>query len=130
MLLAAAGLLRCGLGERISDYLDPERFLPAAGQGILAVQCRRGSEIPGLAALDHPEARICAAAERAFTAALEGGCTAPTCAYATLEGEGVRLRGLYLTDSGELRRGERTAGAAQAAELGRTLARELKGAPT
>ena len=128
LILAAAGLRRCGLTERVSAYLDPETFLPAAGQGILAVQVRPGLELPLMAALDDHEARTCALAERAFTAALEGGCTAPTCAYATLDGDTLRLRGLYQTAAGELRRGERTGCAADAVTLGRALAAELRGA--
>ncbi len=128
LILAAAGLRRCGLEGRVSAYLDPERFLPAAGQGILAIQCRPGLDLPQLCALDDREARFCALAERSFTAALEGGCTAPTCAWATLEGERLRLRGLYLTDSGALRRGERSGPPEEAGELGRALAEELRGA--
>ena len=130
LILAAAGLRRCGLTERVSAYLDPETFLPAAGQGILAVQVRPGLDLPLLSALDDHEARTCALAERAFTAALEGGCTAPTCAYATLDGDRLRLRGLYQTETGALRRGERSGSAADAVTLGRALAAELRGATT
>lgn len=127
LILAAAGLHRCGLEERISAYFDPERFLPAAGQGILAVQVRPGLELPLLSVLDDHEARVCALAERTFTAALEGGCTAPTCAYATLDRDRLRLRGLWQSASGALRRGERCGSAVEAVHLGRALAEELRG---
>ena len=127
LILAAAGLKRCGLAGRVSAYLDPERFLPAAGQGILAVQSRAGAVCALLSALDDPDSRACALAERSFASALEGGCTAPTCAYATAEGETLRLRGLYQTGAGDVRRGALEGPRDDAEALGRTLAERLRG---
>ncbi|MEK9164492.1 MAG: hydroxymethylbilane synthase, partial [Chloroflexota bacterium] len=84
IVLAAAGVLRLGLGEHISEYLPFDVMLPAPGQGALAVQCRAGDDatLGLLAAIDDPESRAAVTAERAFLNALGGGCSAPVAAYA------------------------------------------------
>ncbi len=78
-LLAAAGLRRLGLGDRIVSLLDPPAWLGAPGQGAIAVQARADDSnvLHILAALDHPTTRIAVTAERALLAALEGGCQVP-----------------------------------------------------
>ena len=73
LILAAAGLERLGLEHRISRYFAPEELLPAAGQGILAVQCRADMDRMIFDCLRDREAEICALAERAFVRALNGG---------------------------------------------------------
>lgn len=128
IILSSAGLKRCGLLERISRFFAPEELIPAAGQGILAVQCRAGDSFPALEAIDDFTSRTCALAERAFVTALDGGCTAPTCAYASLEGDTLHLRGLYLTSTGERRRGAFSGAAVDAEAIGRELAGSLRGA--
>lgn len=130
LVLAAAGLCRCGLEDRVSAYLDPERFLSAAGQGILAVQSRRDSVMELLSAVDDPDSRCCALAERSFAAALGGGCTAPTCAWASVEGQSLRLRGLYQDEAGAVRRGVLEGHRAEPEALGRALADQLRGETT
>lgn len=77
LVLAAAGLHRLGLENRISRYFSPEEMLPAAGQGILAVQAREGECRAAAQLLDDAETRVCALAERAFIRALGGGCFSP-----------------------------------------------------
>ena len=67
LVLAAAGLKRLGLSDRISRYFSPEELLPAAGQGILAVQCRADMDPWFLDCVRDPEVEACARAERAFT---------------------------------------------------------------
>ena len=123
LVLASAGLKRLGLEHRITRYFEPEELLPAAGQGILAVQVRTGSSYPFLAGLDDPDARACALAERAFVAALEGGCSSPVAAHAVTEGERLILTGMDEAGNRDTLTGPRT----QAEELGRTLARRMRG---
>jgi hydroxymethylbilane synthase len=81
IVLAAAGLRRLGLAERIAFLLDPDEFVPEAGQGCLAVQVRRGEEAL-VAALDHAPSRACFEAERERVRELGGGCSTPVAAYA------------------------------------------------
>ena len=85
IVLAAAGVLRLGLGEHISEYLSFDVMLPAPGQGALAVQCRAddSATLHLLASIDHPATRAAVTAERVFLKALSGGCSAPIAAYAT-----------------------------------------------
>ena len=127
LVLAAAGLRRLGLEERISRCFSTEEMLPAAGQGILAVQARRGMDTSFLRLVRDEGARCCARAERAFVRELGGGCTSPTAAYAETEGENLTISGLYTSGSGEIfRRGTLSGKAGDAERLGVALARKLK----
>jgi hydroxymethylbilane synthase len=92
ILLAAAGLRRLGLTGQIAFLLDPQVFVPEAGQGAIAVQVRRGDE-ERVAALDHAPTRRAVEAEREFAQSVGGGCSVPVAAYAWHEGEELRLRG-------------------------------------
>jgi hydroxymethylbilane synthase len=91
IVLAAAGLARLGLADRIAFLLDPAVFVPEAGQGALAAQVRAGEEWR-VAALDDARTRREVEAERERVAALGGGCTAPVAAFAWHEGDELRLR--------------------------------------
>jgi hydroxymethylbilane synthase len=91
ILLAAAGLRRLGLAERIAFCLDPAEFVPEAGQGALAVQVRAGEE-HRVAAAEHPPSRERLEAERERVAELGGGCSVPVAAYAWHEGGALRIR--------------------------------------
>jgi len=91
IVLAAAGLIRLGLQERIGCFLDPQVFVPEAGQGAIAVQVRRGEETL-VAALDDARTRAAVEAERASVAELGGGCTVPVAAYAWHEHGELKLR--------------------------------------
>jgi len=95
-ILAAAGLHRLDAESRITCYLDPPDWLPAAGQGAIAVQVRAGDDdmLTHLHALDDPDTRIQVRAERAFLAALEGGCQVPIGALAVTGGPRPTLHGL------------------------------------
>ena len=127
LVLAAAGLKRLGLENRISRYFEPEEILPAAGQGILAVQTRRGTDTACLAKLHDRDAACCALAERAFVRSLDGGCSSPVAAYAVVEGEKLTLTGLYVSaDETVVRRGRKTGEKSQAQALGIALAEALK----
>lgn len=127
LVLAAAGLQRLGLEGRISRYFSPDEIIPAAGQGILAVQGRTGELEDAARLVDDADARDCAAAERSFIRTLGGGCFAPVAAYAQTQGDTLHLRGLYVTaDETHMARGAVTGRRAEAAALGRTLALQLK----
>ena len=91
IVLAAVGLHRLGLGERIAFVLDPAQFVPEAGQGAIAVQVRAGEEHI-VAALDHGPTRAAVEAERDCVRKLGGGCTAAVAAHAWHEGGELRLR--------------------------------------
>jgi hydroxymethylbilane synthase len=106
ILLACAGLARLGLEHRISDRLAPELFLPAPGQGALAVTARSDdaeSIAVARAAVHHPPTASAVASERAFLRRLEGGCQVPVAALADLEASGgrLRLRGRVVSLQGE-----------------------------
>ncbi|HIW42021.1 MAG TPA: hydroxymethylbilane synthase [Candidatus Mediterraneibacter vanvlietii] len=97
-LLAAAGLKRLGMEHVIGQYFSVDEIIPAAGQGILAVQGRRGEDYSWLACVDDPESRAAAAAERAFIRTVGGGCTSPSAAHAQVSGNEVKLTGLYYNE--------------------------------
>lgn len=128
MILAAAGLKRLGMEGHVSHLLDPAVFLPAPGQGIVAVQTRSDDEATNrwVGRLDDAETRARALAERTFLARLGGGCLLPVGAYATLEGDDLVLRGALASVEGDAWRGSEVRGAPDdAEELGRTLADAL-----
>jgi hydroxymethylbilane synthase len=92
-ILAAAGLLRLGIADAPAHPLSVDELLPAPGQGILAVQTRRGAPAEALCAvLDDAASATAARAERAVVAAFGGDCTLPLAAWATVGIAGVRLR--------------------------------------
>ena len=127
LVLAAAGLHRLGLQDRISRYFSPDEMIPAAGQGILAVQGRAGELEDAVRLVDDADARDCATAERSFVQTLGGGCFAPVAAYAEVQDDTLHLRGLYVTaDETHMARGAVTGRRAEAAALGRTLALQLR----
>ncbi|MBX9696438.1 MAG: hydroxymethylbilane synthase [Cyanobacteria bacterium] len=103
MILAAAGLLRLDLGERIAQFFDPSQSTPAAGQGVLAVQCRAGDRatVALLRELDEPVARAESDAERSFLAELGGGCSVPIGILARAKGEKLLLTGCIASLDGE-----------------------------
>ena len=127
LVLAAAGLMRLGLEARISRYFSVEEIIPAAGQGILAVQGRADFDRTLLEGYADADARCAATAERAFVRQLDGGCTSPVCAHAVPDGERVRLTGLYWDESdGSWRKGSLEGLRTEAERLGVELARTLQ----
>ena len=95
ILLAAAGLKRLGLAERITSLLTTEESLPAAGQGAIGIECRadRDDVVRLLAPLDHASTALAVRAERAVARTLAGSCNVPLAAYAEVTGNSMRLRG-------------------------------------
>ena len=128
ILLAAAGLKRLGLHERISALLPAELSLPANGQGAVGIECRLDDNelLSLLAPLEHPQTRQRVLAERAMNRALQGGCQVPIGAYAELEGDTLWLRGLVgLPDGSRILRAELRGAVGEPEALGQALAEQL-----
>lgn len=128
VILAAAGLERLGRGEDIHEYLDAESFVPAATQGILALEARADDAFTCaiLAALDDAEARDMAACERAFLGRLDGGCQVPMGCHARVEGDELVARAMVGDPSGRpVYVVHQRAGRGEAAALGVALAESL-----
>lgn len=128
IILAAAGLIRLEMAERIASYIEASESLPANGQGAVGIECRSDDAKTKafLAPLEHSETRIRVLAERAMNRRLEGGCQVPIGAYAEIQGEQIHLRGLVgAVDGSEILRAEQTAAVADAEQLGIELAESL-----
>ena len=127
LALAAAGLKRLGLEARISRYFSVEEIIPAAGQGIMAVQGRADFDRALLDGYADADAWCAATAERAFVRELDGGCTSPVCAHAVLDGKSIHLTGLYYEESdGSWRKGSVEGLRSEAGQLGIRLAQTLR----
>lgn len=126
LILAGAGLRRLGLEGRIVRSFTPREMLPAAGQGILAVQARAGEDVSFLDCINDGAGAFCATAERAFVARLDGGCSSPVAAHATIVGETLLLEGVYVDERDGLHRGSIRGACAEGAALGQALADRLK----
>lgn len=128
IILASAGLLRLGMAERITEYLDTRVSLPAVGQGAVGIECREDdARIHALLApLNDAPTHIRVTAERAMNRRLEGGCQVPIAGYAVLDGGNLTLRGLVgRPDGSEVVRGEVSGPQQEAEKLGITLADDL-----
>lgn len=128
IILAASGLKRLELSDRIRYLLSPEESLPANGQGALGIECRsddaRVKQL--LQPLEDQATRICVSAERAMNRRLQGGCQVPIGAYAELNDGQVYLRGLVGDpDGARVIRNEVTGPASSAETLGINLAEQL-----
>lgn len=122
-LLAAAGLKRLGMEHVISRYLSVDEMIPAAGQGILAVQGRKGDNYGWAARIDIPESRAAAQAERQFIRVTGGDCTSPCAAHAQISGSELKLTGLYYKeDSREYSVNTFVTDISEARQAGETLA--------
>jgi hydroxymethylbilane synthase len=138
IVLAAAGLIRLGVAERITEYLEPPRMLPAPGQGALAIECRAddAGSLAAAAGLDDAAARLATTAERTVLSALHGGCSAPIGAWGRFVNRQLHLdalvasvdgrRVLCAADSVDLATLSGVAAIAAAEELGRRVATELE----
>lgn len=126
-VLAMAGLKRLGMESAAGRILDPEEVIPAAGQGILAVQGRAGEDYYYLDCVMDKDGRTAALAERAFVRMLDGGCSSPIAAYAQIADGQVILSGLYYNEeTGSYIVGKKQGPEKEAERIGRTLAAELK----
>ncbi len=135
IILAAAGLIRLGFNERITQFIDTDTSLPAIGQGAVGIECRSDDARVNalLAPLNHRPTQIRVLAERAMNNRLEGGCQVPIGGHATLSGDAIHLRGLVgEPDGSKIIRGEVSGPASEAEALGIKLADDLlsRGAAT
>lgn len=128
IILAAAGLKRLGLPERIRSFLSPEQSLPAAGQGAMAIEisAHRADLMSWLAPLNHLPTAQAVSAERSVSRAFGGSCQIPLAAYATVSGSQMHLRGMVATpDGGRIAQAEVHGVAEQFEALGAQLADAL-----
>lgn len=129
IILATAGLQRLGLKAPFMLPLDPNRIMPAVGQGALGIECREDNYdlLVLLASLEDRNTRVCVDAERAFLAGLNGGCQVPIAGHAHfVDEENLILDGLIAEVDGSLvLRGSRSGNAIDAREIGEALAKEL-----
>lgn len=127
LVLAAAGLQRAGLQDRIYKYFSTDEMIPAAGQGILAVQARKDLDAAFLAPVNDPSTVLAATAERSFVRTLDGGCSSPIAAHAVIQDGEMKLNGLYYREeTQEYRTGGICGPAERAEKLGEELALRLK----
>lgn len=128
IVLAAAGLMRLGLGHRITAYLTDEQMLPAVGQGALCIETRDADpEVQSIIeSLDDPGTRTAVMAERAFLKRLEGGCQVPIAGHAKAVGATVSLCGLVADlDGRTIIKNTMTGQVERADRLGRSLGEDL-----
>lgn len=93
VILAAAGILRMGFGDRITQYLETDSMIPAVGQGAMAIETRKDDRDTNelLAPLNHPGTAWCVTVERNFLRRMGGGCQVPMAAHCTLDGDGAKV---------------------------------------
>ena len=128
-LLALAGLKRLGLADRATVVMSTEEFLPAVGQGAIAIESRKDdSRVTDiLARIDHADTSTAVACERAFLAVLDGSCKTPIAGHATVTGDAVQFRGLIARPDGSAAHDiSRTSRRKDAATIGADAGRELK----
>ena len=128
-LLALAGLKRLGLADAATETLDADEFIPAVGQGIIAIEARENDAATRdlLAAIDHADSMTALVTERAFLAVLDGSCRTPIAGHATIANGRVHFRGLIAKPDGSAAfEAEREGAVSEAAALGADAGDELK----
>lgn len=128
IILAAAGLERLHETHNIREYFNPEKFVPAIGQGAIGIECRekdkRTREL--IAPLNDEATRVCITAERAMNYQFGGNCKTPVAAYATLQEQQLSMQGLIGKADGSLiLRSFKTGTAKNAEKLGSAIAEDL-----
>jgi hydroxymethylbilane synthase len=128
IILAAAGLIRLEMRDRIRSYLTTEQSLPAMGQGAVGIECRIDDELTNqlIAPLAHKETTIRLTAERALNKRLEGGCQVPIGGFAELDGTKLSMRSFVASPDGkQFIEGHVSGDAKNAEQLGIELADDL-----
>ena len=128
IILAAAGLIRLGLSNRIRQFISPVLSIPAVGQGALGIEINasRTDLIDILAPLNHLDTQLCVEAERGFSRALAGSCSVPLGAYAVRNGNNINMTGFVASVDGKQILREKASGSINDAEaIGKTLADKL-----
>jgi hydroxymethylbilane synthase len=128
IILAAAGLIRLQMHERIKTTISSEQSLPAVGQGAVGIECRNDDAelIALLAPLNHKDTEIRVLAERALNAKLQGGCQVPIGSFAEIIGDTLQLRGLVGSpDGSSIIRAQHSASISAPETLGEYVAEQL-----
>ena len=96
IILAAAGIIRLGLAERITEFISFSHVLPAVGQGAIGIECRTNDETTQqlIAPLNDKDTSLCVLTERAFSRRLNGGCQLPIASHAVIENNQIKVDGL------------------------------------
>ena len=126
IVLAYAGLKRLGLEDRVSRVFSPSEMVPAACQGILAVQARKDFDESLLRDFNDEETKIIAMAERSFVTELDGGCSSPVAAFAEIQDENITLTGFYVDEFENQLTKTVTGPLKDGVALGRQLAQNMK----
>lgn len=125
-ILARAGLVRLGMEDCIAKTFSVEEIIPAAGQGIVAFQGRKGEDYSYLDCVCDKDSFYAATVERSFVKYLDGGCSSPIAAYASVNGEHISLRGLYYYEPAkDYSVGVKEGNVWDAEQIGIALAQEL-----
>ena len=128
IILAAAGVIRLGLKDKISHYIESDTLLPAIGQGAIGIQCRTGDEstLSLISVLDHKDTHTRILAERAVNRRLFGGCQVPIAGFSELSDDQILIRALVgEVDGSQIIRGEISGHRDDAEKLGISLAEDL-----
>ena len=128
IILAAAGLIRLDMAERIAEALAPSFSLPAVGQGIVGIECRQDDTVMRdiIAPLNSSRSQVMVRAEREVNRIMEGGCDATLASFAEIDGQDLRLRGLVGTvDGTRVLRSDHNGTVDNPEALGERVAREL-----
>lgn len=128
IILAAVGLKRLALENRIKQLIDTDLILPAVGQGAIGIEARTNDQVilDLLAPLDDKNSRICIQAERAMNQQLQGGCQVPIACYSQLKNNTLSIQGLVgRTDGREIIKSQIQGNADQFEQLGHSLAEQL-----
>jgi hydroxymethylbilane synthase len=128
IILASAGLIRLGMGERITQRLDTKTSLPAIGQGAIGIECRvDDKELNGMLSNLHDNMTgICVSAERAMNARLSGGCQVPIAGFAEIHDNQLVMRGLVGNPDGSVIYRSESSGKPEDAEIiGKKIAEDL-----
>ena len=125
LVLAAAGLNRLGLGDRISRLFTAEEMIPSGSQGIIAVQARADANCSYLSGFHSWESEIVSLAERQYLRSLGSSCTSPVAVYGQLDGEKITLLAMYVDSSGNIFKGRISGDAADAQKIGDSMAEQL-----
>ena len=127
IVLAAAGVLRLGMKDRITEYLPMEISIPAPGQGAIAIESLKNSHaLATLKLIDHVKTHVAVEAEKAFLECFGGGCRLPLGGYATIYGSTLRLMGMIASENGsKVLRAELQGKATDAKRIAAALAEKL-----
>lgn len=126
LILAQAGLHRLGLADRITKVFSPDEMIPAASQGIIAVQGRKGEDYSWLACFHSKKSETASKAERQFLRTLEGGCHSPAAVYCKIHGRELFLTGMYADKCGHMVKDSSSGDIDEAALIGEQLANDLR----